>query len=228
MKNIFLLLGLICCFTLNSSLVAAQEGCKVLLENISDTYKGECKKGVANGNGIAKGIDSFEGEFKKGYPHGNGTMTYANGSIYTGKWKKGKRDGNGVYTAKIDGQEIEQNGVWKGDKYIGKKKSQMYKVVTDMGVRNYKIRKVDDAVNQVTVEVKRNGERLRMPNTLIGDSGNYRVDQNLGIFTGTNTPFEGSMNFTVNNIGNPGTTIVNFNFIILEPGEWVVEVNINI
>lgn len=228
MKNIFLLLGFICCFTLNSSLVAAQESCKVLLENISETYKGECKKGVADGNGTAKGIDSYEGDFKKGYPHGNGTMTYANGSIYMGKWKKGKREGDGIYTAKIDGEEIVQNGVWKGDKFIGKKKSQMYKVVTDMGVRNYKIRKVGDAVNQVIVEVKRNGARLRVPNSLTGDSGNYRVDQDLGVFRGTNTPFEGRMNFTVNNIGNPGTTIVNFDFIILEPGEWIVEVNISI
>ncbi|WP_242132582.1 MORN repeat-containing protein [Aestuariivivens marinum] len=214
-------------FLLNISLVAAQEDCKVLLENISGTYSGECKNGIANGIGIAKGIDSYEGEFKKGFPHGNGIMTYTNGSVYEGSWKKGKRNGEGVFTANIEGKKVIKKGIWKDDEYIGKPKSQMYRVITDMGVRNYKIRKVGDAINQVTIEVRVNGQRIRIPTNTIGDSGNYWIDQDLGIFKGTNVPFECNMNYSFNNVSNPGTTLVNFNFIILEPGEWKVEVNHN-
>lgn len=225
MKN-FILLNLVF-FSILSFSSHAQENCKVFLVNISESYAGECKKGMANGIGMAKGIDSYEGEFKKGFPHGNGTMTYANGSIYEGSWKKGERSGEGVFITDKEGERVIQKGLWKDDEYFGKPKSQMYKVITDMGVRNYKIRKVSDNINQVTVEVRVNGQRIKIPTNTVGDSGNYWVDQDLGIFKGTNTPFECNMNYTINNVSNPGTTLVNFNFIILEPGEWKVEVNHN-
>jgi len=39
------------------SLLFAQE-CKVLVENLSDSYEGECKKGLANGHGKAEGDDT--------------------------------------------------------------------------------------------------------------------------------------------------------------------------
>ena len=44
----------------------SQAQCKVLLEAVSGEYEGGCKKGKADGKGIAKGTDSYEGEFKKG------------------------------------------------------------------------------------------------------------------------------------------------------------------
>lgn len=226
MRQFFLLFGIVYCLTYSYTLVA-QESCKVLLENISESYKGECKKGIANGIGVAKGIDSYEGQFKKGLPHGNGIMRYSNGSIYEGKWKNGKRSGEGVFTGTIEGNKIVQEGIWKADKFEGKQKSAMYKVVTDMGVRNYKIRKIGDDVNKVTIEVRVNGLRITIPRNVVADSGNYNIDQDLGIFRGTNAPFECNMNYTVNNVSNPGTTLVNFNFIILEPGEWEVVVNHN-
>ena len=61
--------------------------CKVLKPEIAGIYSGDCKKGLANGKGIAEGIDKYEGKFKDGLPHGNGTYQYANGEIYQGDFK---------------------------------------------------------------------------------------------------------------------------------------------
>ncbi|HEX5742262.1 MAG TPA: hypothetical protein VFY09_00005, partial [Flavobacteriaceae bacterium] len=49
----------------------AQSDCKVLNDSINQSYAGKCKKGLAYGKGIAKGIDTYEGNFKNGLPHGN-------------------------------------------------------------------------------------------------------------------------------------------------------------
>jgi hypothetical protein len=48
----------------------SQGVCKVLKSEIANQYEGSCKKGLANGKGIAVGRDKYEGNFKKGYPHG--------------------------------------------------------------------------------------------------------------------------------------------------------------
>ena len=44
----------------------AQEKCKVLKADIAGEYSGDCKKGLANGEGISKGENTYEGKFKKG------------------------------------------------------------------------------------------------------------------------------------------------------------------
>ena len=81
-----------------SIILNAQEttGCKVLMNDISGTYKGECKKGLAHGVGEATGKDFlFRREFKNGLPHGQGRYQWANGDSYQGEWKKGKMEGSG-------------------------------------------------------------------------------------------------------------------------------------
>ena len=78
------------------TLNAQDSDCKVLLDPISDHYEGECKRGLAHGEGIAMGTDTFRGEFKKGLPHGDGRYTWENGDYYIGEWKKGKRHGKGL------------------------------------------------------------------------------------------------------------------------------------
>ena len=60
----------------------SQVQCKVLMEEISDWYQGDCKDGVAHGNGIAKGIDRYEGKFKKGLPNGRSTERYCSHPRY--------------------------------------------------------------------------------------------------------------------------------------------------
>lgn len=122
-------------FTKQSSLVLAlffiifnsgitQSDCEVSLEAVKGEYIGECKKGLANGKGIAKGKDTYDGEFKKGLPDGMGTYSWANGNVYTGEFKKGLKDGKGKLLIQLPGgQTKEQIGFWSEDEYIGENES---------------------------------------------------------------------------------------------------------
>ena len=60
MKTKIYLILLVWACTANVS-VCAQETCKVLKPEISGSYLGDCKKGLANGKGIARGTDGYEG-----------------------------------------------------------------------------------------------------------------------------------------------------------------------
>jgi len=94
--------------------------CEVLLEALAGTYEGDCKKGLANGQGTAQGTDSYTGEFKKGLPHGEGTYTWANGDVYTGSFAKGLKDGQGTLTHANGNPPLV--GYWIDDEYIGTEK----------------------------------------------------------------------------------------------------------
>jgi hypothetical protein len=59
-----------------------QNDCKVLKPEISDSYSGGCKNGLAEGKGVARGIDYYEGQFNKGMPAGKGTYYWADGTYY--------------------------------------------------------------------------------------------------------------------------------------------------
>jgi hypothetical protein len=63
----------------SGSILFAQEECKVLMPEISGSYTGKCKKGLAQGKGLAIGTDTYEGRFLKGLPDGTG-------KIYMGRW----------------------------------------------------------------------------------------------------------------------------------------------
>lgn len=102
------------------SLGMAQETCQVLLEDITGTYEGDCKKGIAEGKGKSVGTDTYEGEFKKGLPQGTGKYTWANGDVYEGEFKKGLKDGAGKMLVMLEGgTSKEQTGYWNDDTYIG-------------------------------------------------------------------------------------------------------------
>ncbi|MCU0459673.1 MAG: hypothetical protein MUE37_11375 [Bacteroidales bacterium] len=83
----------------------SQNNCKVLKPGIDSTYAGDCKQGLANGQGTATGIDRYTGEFKKGLPDGTGTYIWNNGDKYEGEWKKGLREGTGKYTTRYNGRD---------------------------------------------------------------------------------------------------------------------------
>jgi len=100
--------------------VVAQD-CEVLRESISGSYEGDCKKGLAHGEGTAKGEDTYAGEFKKGLPHGEGTYTWANGNVYVGEFKDGMMEGEGKMTMVAEeGADEVISGFWEADKYLGK------------------------------------------------------------------------------------------------------------
>jgi hypothetical protein len=60
--------------------------CKVLSDKFNYGYKGECKNGLAHGQGEAKGKFHYIGEFKNGLPEGKGVMKYNAYQTFTGNF----------------------------------------------------------------------------------------------------------------------------------------------
>lgn len=180
--------------------------CKVLMEALSGSYEGECKKGVANGQGIAVGSDSYEGNFKKGLPEGEGTYTWSNGHVFTGTFKKGLKEGDGKLSYTPDST---LTGFWKNDQYMGLYENP-YKVLSKTG-----------SVNRLVVRRIAN-----TPNDII-----FRGEMEMLRERGVNSPyFTGSgfdnvqFPFTANMEANYANVPVSFSVIIYEPGRWEVVV----
>jgi len=110
-KSIVLILGIILSIT-----VFSQNDCSVLMPELAGQYRGECKKGLADGDGSATGTDTYQGTFRKGYPHGFGVYTYSNGSTYIGSFKKGIRDGYGLMNDLSSGTRVMYYGLWAAGK----------------------------------------------------------------------------------------------------------------
>src|SRR4030095_7379997 len=103
------------------SFTAYSQTCEIDKESLKGTYTGDCKKNKAHGKGKAVGIDTYEGEFKNGIPDGQGTYTWNNKNVFEGKYLKGLREGRGKMTMKRAGaQDSVIEGFWKKDAYIGK------------------------------------------------------------------------------------------------------------
>jgi len=116
MKRFALLSFLLFAFT---TIAFTQYDCKVLVEKLQGQYNGECKKGLAHGEGSAQGIDSYVGTFRKGLPNGFGVYTYKNGSNYIGKFKKGLKDGYGLKNIITESGDVVQDyGLWIADSLI--------------------------------------------------------------------------------------------------------------
>lgn len=203
----------------------AQEKCKVLKADIAGEYSGACKKGFASGQGISKGENTYKGKFKKGLPNGKGTMIYANGGKYEGQWKNGERNGEGKYSIKVDDKETIEDGIWKQDKYIGKKKVKGYKIIKKQSVSRYTIRNMGDQFNRVTIKVKNNGQALVNLTNITGSMGNkvdyqgYTVFENISSF-----PFSCEMRYSVPSKLGSVNVPTEFFFEIIEPGDWMVEI----
>lgn len=99
--------------------VQAQFDCTVKVEALQGQYNGECKKGLAHGEGTAKGTDSYVGKFRKGYPHGFGVYTFANGSSYIGNYRQGLKDGYGLLNIITEaGDRMQDYGLWLADSLV--------------------------------------------------------------------------------------------------------------
>lgn len=134
MKNLTLISVLFFAFVLHGF---SQYDCKVLIENLQGQYNGDCKKGLANGEGSAKGIDSYTGHFRKGLPNGFGVYTYENGSNYIGKFRRGLKDGYGLLNTITEAGDLVQDyGLWMGDSLIVPNDSKaLFKVNLSKGIR---------------------------------------------------------------------------------------------
>jgi len=211
---------------LSFSVVKAQTECKVLKKEISDTYEGDCKKGMAHGIGIAKGIDTYEGRFKKGLPHGEGTYVYSDGSVYKGMFRKGLRNGNGKYEFVCEGNDSIQEGIWKEDTYIGKKPEKPYKVTLNKQINRYSFIKTSDAGNIIKVTIKLDGNNIVPQDIiLVGSSGVTKTSLSFNGFENVNFPFEGTIRFEMSNAMSINVYECEMQFEIKEPGSWEIILN---
>jgi hypothetical protein len=128
--------------------------CEVDKESLKGTYSGDCKKNKAHGKGKAVGTDTYEGEFKNGIPDGEGTYTWATKNVFEGKFLKGLREGKGKMIFKREGtQDSVVEGYWKKDAYIGKNEKP-YIIHNKTGsVRDVQVEFVPDPLARVKIVV---------------------------------------------------------------------------
>ncbi|NOU47999.1 MAG: hypothetical protein HOO86_13190 [Bacteroidales bacterium] len=225
MRNLFRF-GLLIFLTGCAMFSYSQEQCKVLKPEISGTYEGKCKKGLANGKGIAIGTDRYEGKFSNGLPHGKGTYTWSTGETYTGEWFNGKRDGVGVYTMHVNGKDSVQDGIWQKDKFGGPKPKNPV-VIYKSGVDRYNFQKNITAKNRVLIDLLQNGSRnIAISNFLITCSSGYetKIGESIG-YDEVTFPVTIKLSYSTMNKLHTMPIEVKFEFEISEPGDWTVELN---
>jgi hypothetical protein len=212
--------------TLWAQQLKSQEQCKVLKPEISGTYTGKCKNGLAHGKGIASGSDRYEGFFVKGLPQGNGTYTYSNGNIYTGEWVEGMRHGLGRFTMKTGGMDSIQNGLWQEDKYMGPKPQNPI-ATYNSGIDRYSFQKNNTTKLRVLIDFYQNGSRNNgMSNFQMSTSSgsDTKIGQSIG-YDYITFPVTIKISFTSWNKLHTIQYDVKFNFEIFEPGDWTVTLN---
>lgn len=208
MKTLFSIL----IFATGTLLGAQEKGdCKVLVESLTGTYEGACKKGVANGQGKAVGTDTYEGNFKKGLPDGAGTYTWSNGDVFSGTFKKGLKDGDGKLTYSPDRfADSVLTGFWENDIYYGLYENP-FKVLSKTGpVNRLVIRKLGNSPNDI---------RIRGEMEMLRERGVNSPYFNGSGFDNVQFPFTADMEASHANVP------VTFKVIIYEPGLWEVVVN---
>jgi len=202
-----------------------KDNCKVLLQEISDSYVGKCKNGLAHGKGTAKGIDIYVGKFKKGFPHGKGKYTWKNGDYYNGRWKVGKKEGTGtMYTVQ---NKKEVLGIWKADKFVKVLPKPKYKIIRKEGIAGVSfIKKSDSEFNKVELVFVSNGNTSRSAGYLNISSSTGSISQT-SFFSGVENvvyPIECNIDFKAPNKTN--TLLLNYilKFKIFEEGSWEVKI----
>jgi|PlaIllAssembly_1097288.scaffolds.fasta_scaffold467121_1 hypothetical protein len=201
---------------------AQETGCKVKILEISGSYSGECKKGLAHGHGIATGIDQYEGDFFKGIPEGRGKYKWANGSWYDGEWKNGMRNGEGKF---VSGDTVIQ-GYWKADKYQGKVRTASYRIVVIRNVARYTITKSVEAANGVTIKVLLGGtdnSEIEDFSLAYTSGSEYRNTGTYGI-QNTSVPLDVVVRYRTWNQLHSAQYDVLFEFTINDPGTWNVTI----
>lgn len=210
----------------SGSILYAQKECKVLMPEISGSYTGKCKKGLAQGKGLAVGTDTYEGRFLKGLPDGDGKYTWKDGRIYEGSWIEGMRDGKGTMTYPTPGEDSIVIGYWKKDEYVGTEFIPPYKVTRNQGTVRHSIRKVNEVGSGFSVG-------LYLAGAFNNDVDNFTIDaisgqpfesgRKRGIENAI-VPYKVSIRYRVWNQMHTQQHDVFFDFTINEPGTFEVTI----
>lgn len=233
MKNRFLFSTLLIPFFLIFSIQTDTphedaQRCRVLLKSINKTYKGDCKKGFAHGQGVAKGEeDYYEGTFKKGIPYGKGKYVWGNGEFYVGDFKNGMRHGQGVmHTFNDSTGVIEKNklSLWKEHKFMMEIMEENYKIIHQRNVVGVNVRKKDEERNRVEIQI-RNSVELRDVVIVhdVGSLNKFRDDR----FTidYVEFPVKLMINYTSANKFNQNRIMSVIEMLIESPGDWMVDIS---
>ncbi|MDP2422803.1 MAG: hypothetical protein U1C46_01570 [Bacteroidales bacterium] len=222
MKRTLLLISLFS-FCIPFSFSQQQDSlCKVLLREISDSFKGDCKNGLAHGKGTAKGEDTYVGIFKNGLPEGKGKYTYKNGNIFSGYWSNGLKNGKGEFIYFVNGKANIQKGYWENGEYVGTSNpDEFYRVTGLTGIEYYSIKKVEGDEKQIKI-------------SFIGAMAKY-VPQGLEITISSGQLNQEIKNFFIHHYTCPMNCSVNFTIVtsgvirqcnlifdILKPGKYEV------
>jgi len=210
----------------SGSIIYAQNDCKVLKPELSGSYTGGCKKGLAHGKGSAVGIDSYEGRFSKGLPNGSGTYRWANGAVYEGDWSKGNRDGKGSMIYPTDGLDSIVTGFWKNDEYIGKEIIPQFRVTKNQGIVRYSIRKINEVGSGFSVTLYLAGRfNTDLDNFSMETSSGEKFDSGRKVgLENAIVPYSVSIKYRVWNTMHSQQHDVFFDFTINEPGTFEVTI----
>lgn len=203
----------------------AQESCKVLKPEISLNYKGDCKNGLANGDGEAYGRDHYVGHFKKGYPDGEGTYKWSTGEVYKGHWKRGMRHGLGEFSFFENNKDTTIVGKWEKDKFVGSKTSGgAYQVTYKNNINRITVNKIGPG-NQIRFKFLSNGNEIAVSNLMLfGDSGTTRTNRQFTGYEHIEFPFEGKVTFAASNDFYGAILNCELSFIIKEPGSYEIHI----
>jgi len=212
-----------CIFVLTGGIVYSQDtGCKVMMPSLSGTYTGECRKGLAHGQGTASGVDSYTGDFRFGLPQGTGVYTWANGSKYEGGWSKGVKNGPG----KMVTADSTYAGIWKDDAYIGRETITPYKVTHVQNVTRWSFFKTKSTLYGIRIRFYQGsveGGGLIDVNIANSAGEQYRDGGIYGIHQ-PSFPVEIRIRFTALNSFGASQFTGDLVFTINEPGSWDVKV----
>jgi hypothetical protein len=210
----------------SGSILYAQQDCKVLMPEISGSYAGKCKKGLAHGKGLATGMDTYEGRFKKGLPDGTGKYTWADGRVYQGSWSEGKRDGKGTMIYPRTGQDSIVTGIWKDDVYLGEEFVPPYKVTRVQGVIRSSVRKINEMGSGFRLGIYLAGNfNVELEEfSMASDSGNqYQTGRYYGIENAI-VPYSVTIRYRTWNQLHTQQHDVIFEFTVNEPGSFEVSI----
>jgi len=210
-------------FAVSFAYAQKDSACKVLLKEISGTYKGSCKNGFAEGKGYAVGEDTYSGYFVRGLPDGKGTYTFKNGNIFSGNWKNGLKNGKGEFKYSINGKSSIVSGYWKNGDYVGTSKPEDdYRINSLSGIEYYTIKKIADTTNIVQLSFEKFMKKYIPADLTVTISSGYKITQGYKIVIQNCTyPFTCEMHFTI----QYSPDIVrecNLTFTVYKKGGWDV------
>jgi len=206
----------------------SQTDCKVLLPEIGLVYKGECKNGLAHGQGEASGRDKYSGAFKKGYPDGKGIYEWTSGEVYDGSWKKGMRHGQGEYVFFFQGKDSLLAGKWVKDEFVGTgTTTRAYSIDYRNNIGRVTFSKIGSTPNYVRLRFMRSGADLTVGELyMFGSSGTERMEHNFMGFDMAEFPFKGKASFTAPGAWHGNYMNCEIRYSINEPGAWVIVISL--